>query len=353
MSDDLRNPEGWPNIFSDQRVDLPVNLLLDSSGPTLALSDFLLLLQVSRAGAELDVEKPGFFASLDILSDDFVRAIHAEGGDGALFRLKFLMMSAAESDNRHFCSYLRDTMLLASVFAAREAALFEPDNALLPADPGIDRFAHNVLNPDLSRKLFNPGVHDGYLVYGLNRPRVLVSMPFKAGSEYTYDVYRNSLDVATSLNMRGYFGTFLMFDYLEGLGRDIDGVPAWLIFFSLIATHADAVLFVAEGAGGLTDAQRREAALTPDRVPKKIVTLRENELTWAKSDDTPPGLEVMHIGEKGIMSKDDALERDAAFAMPMIEQYERGSFPNDRLIVLGDGSVLELFPDGRRVERRF
>jgi len=180
-----------------------------------------------------------------------------------------------------------------------------------------------------------------------------VSMPFKAGSEYTYDVYRNSLDVATSLNMRGYFGTFLMFDYLEGLGRDIDGVPAWLIFFSLIATHADAVLFVAEGAGGLTDAQRREAALTPDRVPKKIVTLRENELTWAKSDDTPPGLEVMHIGEKGIMSKDEALERDAAFAMPMIEQYERGSFPNDRLIVLGDGSVLELFPDGRRVERRF
>ena len=51
------------------------------------------------------------------------------------------------------------------------------------------------------------------------------------------------------------------------------------------------------------------------------------------------------------MSEEEALERDAEFAMPLIEVYERGDFPSDRLIVIGNESLMEVFPDGRRVER--
>ena len=94
-----------------------------------------------------------------------------------------------------------------------------------------------------------------------------------------------------------------------------------------------------------------EAALSPDRVPKKIVTLREDELTWAKPDDIPSGLDTLHVGEGGMMSEEDALEKEAEFAMPLIENYERGAFPSDCLIVIGDESLMEVYPDGRRVER--
>ncbi len=147
-------------------------------------------------------------------------------------------MNSNETDLRHFSGYVRDSLRLSMLFDQARAPL-EPDNSSLPADSVIGRFAHNVLNPSLSRKLYNPGCQQGYVVYGLLRPRVLVSVPFKGATEYLYDVFSNSLDVATGLNIRGYFGTFLMFDCVHGLNQEVDGIPAWLIFFSLIAAHSD------------------------------------------------------------------------------------------------------------------
>jgi len=77
----------------------------------------------------------------------------------------------------------------------------------LPAPVDLSRLNLNVLRPSLSRKIYNPGRHEGYVVYGLGGPRILVSYPFHGATDEEYDVYTNSIDAVTSLTMRGYHGT--------------------------------------------------------------------------------------------------------------------------------------------------
>lgn len=347
-------PEALRAVLSGRKIDIPINSLLDSDGPTLPRDHFSVLMAGFRAGSQLEVEKPSFFVVLDTLTDEFLDMIDQDGGPAALFQLYMMLMKSNEFEAKHFCDFVLHSARFARVFGMTELAPFAPDNESLRASPDIDRFAHNVVNPGLSRKLFNPGRNQGYLVYGLGRPRVLVSLPFKEGSEYTYDVYSNSIDVATSLGMRGYFGSLLMFDYLAGLDTDFEGLPSWLVFFSCLATNADAVVFVTEGEKGLTNAQKLEAAYTPDRVPKKIVQLEDDELRWAKHDGAKLGLEVKHVlPGRGIVSAEQAMADEARHARPMIEGHLRGNFPTDRLIVIGDDAILEVFPDGRRVQRSF
>ncbi len=129
------------------------------------------------------------------------------------------------------------------------AAAVEVDNERLPAGDVVGDFNCNVLQPSLSRKLYNPGRHPGYLVYGLGGPRILVSHPFRGATGELYDVYANSADVVTSLILDGYNGSFLFLDNLVGLNTDVRGVPAWLVWFSLIAVHSDIVLFIREHNG--------------------------------------------------------------------------------------------------------
>jgi hypothetical protein len=105
--------------------------------------------------------------------------------------------------------------------------------------------------------------------------------------------------VVTSLMVRGYFGTFLLLDSLEGLNRQHFGQPGWLIWFSIIAAHSDLVLFVREKGKALSGSQLQEAAFTPNRVGKKIVELNSGELTWAKQDDVDPSRRYGTSGSRG------------------------------------------------------
>ncbi len=341
------------DLLATRRLEIPLNEWLNSDNPSSRLDHLLALVELGRAGIHLgDDAKPSYFKCLDLLTDELVREVHQLGGDDALFRLNFLMMTSSEGDLRLFLGYLGDTLRFGRLFDSQPPRPLDPDNGKIPAGSILDRFAHNVMIPSLSRKLFNPGRREGYLVFGLLRPRVLVSLPFKGSSEYFYDVYKNSLDVATSLNVRGYFGSFLMLDSMDGMNQEIEGVPAWLLFFSLVAAHSDLVVFIADEHGQLTRSQERETELTPDRVPKKIVSLNKDELTWAKHDATEPGLDIQYLMEGGFVSKEAWMTMETATVMPLVENYRRGSFPDDRLIVIGDGSLIEVHPDGRRVERR-
>ena len=54
---------------------------------------------------------------------------------------------------------------------------------------------------------------------------------------------------------------------------DVDGVPAWLIWFSVIAAHSDIVLFVKEYEEDFGLAQQREIEFTPDRIQKKVIEI--------------------------------------------------------------------------------
>ncbi|NKQ77762.1 hypothetical protein C3Y90_10270 [Rhizobium sp. UPM1134] len=352
MSADFDPNEIMRNFASGQRLQVPVNPLLEYQEPTMELTKLLALLQAAKASTGLVAERPRLFKNLESVSEEFIRSLYDIGGEEALMRFVILSSNSEQNEFAHFYTYLEDVVIFSDMFGKGGEGLLEADNDVLTSSPEIARFAHNVIDPVFSRKLFHPGVRTGYVVYGLTRPRILVSLPFKAGSAYTYDVFRNSLDVATSLGLRGYHGSFLMLDYLEGLTREIDGIPAWLIFFSLLATNSDAVLFVTEGDNGLTEAQLREAAFTPDRVPKKIVRLQDSELVWAQSDGLEDGLEVINFGPDGdVISKDEAMAAEASYALGLIERHERGHFPSDRLIVLRHDSILEIYPDGRRINR--
>lgn len=144
--------------------------------------------------------------------------------------------------------------------------------------------------------------------------------------------------------VRGYFGTFLLLDSLEGLNRQHFGQPGWLIWFSIIAAHSDLVLFVREKGKALSGSQLQEAAFTPNRVGKKIVELNSGELTWAKQDDVDPSTPIWYIGLKGTVSAEEWETNQLEMAGPFIQGYKRDVFPDDRLIVLHEDGGISEYP---------
>ena len=180
------------------------------------------------------------------------------------------------------------------------------------------------------------------MVYGIGGPRILVSHPFQGINGEVYQVYDNSVDVVTSLMKRGYFGTFLFLDNLPGLNVEVEGVPAWLLWFSIIATHSDLVVFVKEYDEDFGLSQKREIDFTPDRVQKKIVEIPYEELTWATKPDL--GDVDLYIGRDGMMTREEFNKEDANDVAPLIEQYASPDVPKDRLIVIDESDNLTQYP---------
>jgi hypothetical protein len=133
-------------------------------------------------------------------------------------------------------------------------------------------------------------------------------------------------------------------DYLPGLNPEIQGVPAWALWFSIIAAHSDLVVFVKEFEDDFRWAQKLEIAMTPDRVRKKVVSIPHDELRWAKKTEYPEGVPTICIGEHGIMSEDEWLRMEAGHAMPFIENYVKSGVPKDRLIVLDESGGVSHYP---------
>lgn len=336
--------------FDTAGVDLAENVLLHSAPAGLPLQHVLSMKQVmdkamTPEGKALmpDGEKGDF--NLASVSVEEIETVHKHWGDYGMLQLMSLSMSTSASEFEHFYGLTRDSLRLRGIVDGNRSKAIEYDNAVLRADDRLNAFNWNVLNPSLSRKLYRAGRHHGSLVYGLGGPRILVSHPFQGIEGDIYDVYMNSVDVVTSLNMRGYHGTFHFLDYLGGLNYEVAGVPAWAMWFSVIATHSDLVIFVKEYEGDFGPSQRFEMALTPNRVRKKIVELPHSELKWAKKPDSIEGADVMYVGAKGVVSKAEFLRMEAEHAAPFVDGYVQDGFPKDRLIVLRDDRIEE-FPLG-------
>jgi hypothetical protein len=310
------------------------NVLLEGAEKTMALTEAMLLKQVSELAAGLTGESSA--SSLARVSDDQLIAVESAYGAGGVYRLAYMASAHSPGDFEHFFSLMAEDLMMAPVRAEMEQHELSCDNERLPQSQELDKLALNVLQPSLSRKLYNPGRHPGYLVYGLGGPKILVSHPFRgiAASREVYDVYRNSIDVVTSLMIRGFNGTFLFLDNLLGLDAEVQGIPAWLAWFAIVSAHSDLVVYIEDPERGLTDSQRREVAFTPDRVQKKAVEIPADELMWATAHEDV--VVDLYLSGGAVQTKEDFYAQETEHARPMIEQYASGGFPTDMLYRLDE-----------------
>lgn len=302
------------------------NVLLRGGEPTLSLEDALRMRDALRAEHLADKNLVQLESALSS-----VEAVHMLYGESGLFRLFFFASANRNDDFDHFYEVIAWIMALAQMSRPDQEYALQCDNQRLPEGVDLLRFNSHVMIPSLSRKLYNPGRHFGYLVYGIGGPRILVSLPFKGATSSMYDVYTHSVDVATSLITRGYHGSFLFLDNLPGLNREIEGVPSWLLWFSLIAAHSDLVIYISID-NKLTSAQMQEAAYTPDRVQKKIVDMPGRELRWAEQSKELDPSRTIWIVEGKTVTWDEYLEYEASHAKPLLEGYSQPIGRRDGLI---------------------
>ena len=326
--------------FETGRIALDKNVLLHSEPAGSSLEQVKAMKMLADIGQGMEEGKKGQL-NLAKVPEREIDQVHELWGEPGLLQLLILAMSLDAREFEHFYGLTRSTLMLGGLVDNGRVQTIKYDNKSLPGDHRLAAFTCNVLNPSLSRKLYRAGRHHGSLVYGLGGPRILVSHPFQGIDGDIYDVYANSIDVVTSLNLRGYHGTFHFLDYVGGLDYELAGFPAWALWFSVIAAHSDLVLFVKEFEGEFGESQQLEISLTPDRVRKKIVEIPHSELSWAKKPESTDGLETMHLTEKGVVSEDEWNRMEASHAEPFVTNYVEGGFPSDRLIVLRDDRVDE------------
>ncbi|MFF3327175.1 hypothetical protein [Streptomyces sp. NPDC002889] len=336
------------------------NVLLRGAEKTLSLEEALAWKGVfSLQGIEL----PEFDARTNLcsVSEQQLKDIHRLYGPGGLYRLYYLAHSHAVGEFRHFFRLISEEIkfgrsgaldslakILAELVPGAPAWMSQGggnavwDNQILPQSRELDRFNSHILQPSLSRKLYNPGVHPGYLVHGLGGPKILISHPFRGVNGELYDVFTNCVDVVTSLWARGYFGTFLFLDNLVGLNFEMEGVPAWLLWFSMIASHSDAVFFIKEFEEGFTGSQEREIGFTPDRVQKKIIEIPKGELIWAKEYESASV--DFYVAEGVSLTREEAFEREAEHARLLLRGYSMPGIPKDRIVRMEENGNASHYP---------
>ncbi len=303
------------------------NVLLQGGEPILSLSDAHALKTVLHAQSAVDPRTADLASVLSCIED-----VHSLYGESGLFRL-LVLASTTSTDFQHFFEVIVGILVLEKLSTPDAQHELECDNERLLQGEDLRNFNSHVVMPSFSRKLYNPGRHNGYLVYGLGGPRILVSHPFRGASGELYDVYGNSVDVATSLITRGYHGSFLFLDNMPGLNREIRGVPRWLLWFSMIAAHSDLVVFT-RGDEGFGRAQQREIEYTPDRVQKKIVDIPSRELKWAKQHDPDDPDAWSYFGPHGKLTREEYLDFEAEHSNPFLDHYVRALPPCDGLLRL-------------------
>ncbi len=349
-------------------LHIKVNTLLRQAEKGLSLDDALAwrhavgLVPEAVAAAEKKYggAGPGNVASIPELE---IRRIHDLYGPPGLFRLFFLANAQNRSDFQHFYRIISDELQiplsdkasfvgdLLSALVPGMPDLFATivqdgelrcDNDVLPPANDLSRLNLNVLQPSLSRKFYNPGRHEGYLVYGIGGPRILVSYPFFGATDEAYDVYGNSVDVVTSLMMRGYHGSFLFLDKVPGLNTRITDIDDWLYWFAIIAAHSDLVIFIKDDLLGFGGPQELEIRYTVPRVQKTIVELPHSELLWATQHSQTPVSKYMVDGR--LVSKEEFRQRERRHAEPVLRAYANLRAPQDRLLCMDESGDVVAYP---------
>lgn len=330
------------NAFFSSIKRINQNALLHSEDKGLEFNKFMMLKEV----ADLDKEKGLTDKELNLskISNDEINWVFQMYGETGLQQLMMLSMTTNEFDFNHFTNILKGLPLADALSSFKSIEDLKLENDILPQSKILDRFNHNVLQPSLSRKLYRTGIHHGSFVYGFGGPRILISHPFRGIKGDIYGMYENTIDVVTSLLLRGYRGMFHFLDYLNGLNGEIDGVPKWALWFSIIANHSDMVIYIKQHEGDFGPAQKLEIELTSNRVQKKIVEIPHSELKWAKDPEVEEGIERIYVGEKGIVSEEEWMSMESSHSAPFIENYVSGGFPRDRLITISENGRVNEYP---------
>jgi hypothetical protein len=312
--------------------DIPQSPLLRGGEKTLAMS-----------------QVPGYrkvwdrYDNLGRVPEETLNQIFELFGESGLFKLMFLCTYCQPSHFDHFHRVIEYEISQRKKWSTTRPVKLACDNSRLPEGANLAHFASNIVQPSLSRKLYNPGIRNGIVVYGIDGPRILVSHPFKGAGKEDYDVFTNSAEVVSGLIDRGFLGTFLFFDYLPGLSIEVYDTPAWLLWFSIISAHSDLVVYVTD-KGDLSSSQKLEAEFTPDRIAKKIVRFEADELRSAQDMKETDSLERMYVipGKGRPATLAEWNEMEAKFALTFIEEYYRDEFPADRIFQLSEsGDVSE------------
>ena len=326
--------------FIKPRIRIRINSLLRGTEKTLGLDEVFMLKKLADYGQET---KRGQLNLADV-SEDMIRRIHSRYGPSGLFQLVTLAMAHDKNEFRHFFELVEGELSLRELVQESEGQELVCDNDRLKASAKLERLTTNVFQPSLSRKLYRAGRHHGSLVYGLGGVKILVSHPFQGVTEDIYDLYSNTIDVVTSLQFRGYEGTFHFLDLMPGLNFEVEGIPAWLVWFSVIAIHSDLVIYVKEYEGDFGKAQQMEMEFTPDSVQKKIVEIPHDELKWAKKADMPKDALRWYFGKEGKMTEEEWYQMEAEHALPFIHNYTSAGYSRDRLFRIDEAGGIAEYP---------
>ena len=298
----------------------------------LQLSEFA---RHARSQGELD-------NNLHLLNDGLIRSVCRRYGGHGLTGLLVLAMSHEEWEFNHFIGYLRISLALQDAVERTEP--IELDNDQLLADQSLHFFNTTYFQTTLARPLYAAGRHPGSLVYGVSGPRILVSHPFQGIAGDIYNMYDNTSDLVAALMHKGFHGRFHFLDYLSGLDVEINGVPRWAIWFSIIAQHSDLVIFVKRFEEGFGPSQILESQVTPDWVPKKIVQILITDIQNAETPATDPNVNRAYCAENGLVSKDEWDSMQRQHSGPHLDFWSRGIIPKDRFVHMREDGKVDEYP---------
>jgi len=245
---------------------------------TMKIADFMELYQIcSKSRQDSNTRLHRNVLTIFSHDDDSVIGILNVYGERGIFCVNFL---AATTDPDDFdilwVSIVEDILLMGIHFrkcsesplplnfreelgTGHEFSVIGPKLSSIPKD----------VCASLSRKIYAPGVHPGWVVVGIDARRILVCPPFEGEMEH---FTRTSVDISASLKLAGVWGTFLFVDHVQGMSILIRGQPAWLLFYALLAWVSDAVVFIVS-EGHLKPWQQRIARVIAAQIPKFAVSL--------------------------------------------------------------------------------
>lgn len=279
--------------------------------------------------------------TLMLADDELLAQFRERFGEAGLYRI-IMMMYTQQANFQLFFDFIRAQLSVRSSAEPHEPAL-RCDNAVLPQGPEADAFSLHLLQPSLARKLYHPGVHHGFVVWGLGGPDMMVSHPFRGVEGATYGIGEATAGIAEHLMANGYVGSYLFFDLLPGLSFEVRGQPAWLVWFGIVAAHSDVVLFVREQGSDFTDMQKLEIRFTPDRVQKKIIEVPPGVLS-AYTPDPISASQIIYATGTPDSSKEKFEELEAEFAGPLVRSYASLDLPRQRLVRLDEHGQATHYP---------
>lgn len=280
--------------------------------------------------------------NLRLLDPELIRAVEERFGGHGLTNLMILAMGHERWEFEHFISFLRVSLMLQG--ATRESEPVKLRNSELPGNGRLQFFNTTYMQTTLARRLYAAGRHPGALVYGVSGPRILVSHPFQGIAGEIYNMYANASDLVAALSCRGYHGRFHFFDYLSGLDDEIRGVPRWAIWFSIVAQHSDLVIFVKRFDGDFGPAQRLEAQVIPDWVPKTIEEVSISEIQNAETPRVEPGMKHSYWTKDGELSRGEWLKKQREESGWAIESWIRGNIPKNRFVHMEEQGTIKEYP---------